>query len=75
MCRFAASSSLRADTIWKADVVVFDPDRVEDKATFEKAHQYAVGVQEVVVNGRALVIDGVLTNERSGRILYGPAKQ
>jgi len=59
----------------KADVVVFDPERVEDKATFEKPHQYATGFQDVVVNGKALIADGVLTNERSGRILYGPAKQ
>lgn len=59
----------------KADVVVFDPDRVEDKATFEKPHQFAVGVQDVVVNGKALIADGNLTNQRSGRILYGPAKQ
>jgi N-acyl-D-amino-acid deacylase len=59
----------------KADVVVFDPARVEDKATFEKPHQYAVGVQDVVVNGKPLIAQGVLAKERSGRILYGPAKQ
>jgi N-acyl-D-aspartate/D-glutamate deacylase len=59
----------------KADVVVFDPARVEDKATFEKPHQYAVGVQDVLVNGKPLIAHGVLAKERSGRILYGPAKQ
>src|SRR5215831_10464798 len=59
----------------KADVVVFDPERVEDKATFEKPHQYAVGFKHVVVNGTPLIADGELMKERTGRILYGPAKQ
>lgn len=59
----------------KADLVVFDPETVADKATFEKPHQYAAGVKHVLVNGRPLIADGELTNERSGRILYGPAKQ
>jgi N-acyl-D-amino-acid deacylase len=59
----------------KADVVVFDPAQVEDKATFEKPHQYAAGFKYVLVNGKALIADGDLTKERSGRILYGPARQ
>lgn len=59
----------------KADVVVFDPAKVEDKATFEKPHQYAVGFKYVVINGKVLIADGELTKERSGRILYGPAKE
>ena len=59
----------------KADLVVFDPAQVEDKATFEKPHQYAAGFKDVVVNGNRLIANGVLTNERSGRILYGPAKE
>ena len=59
----------------KADVVVFDAAKVEDKATFERPHQYAVGFKDVVINGKAIIADGELTKERSGRILYGPAKQ
>jgi hypothetical protein len=48
---------------------------VEDRATFEKPHQYAVGFKDVVINGKVLISDGELTRERSGRILYGPAKE
>ena len=59
----------------KADLVVFDPAQVEDKATFEKPHQYADGFDDVLVNGKVLIANDVLTNERSGRILYGPAKE
>jgi N-acyl-D-aspartate/D-glutamate deacylase len=59
----------------KADVVVFDAARVEDRATFEKPHQYAVGFKDVVINGKVLIADGELTKERAGRILYGPAKE
>jgi N-acyl-D-aspartate/D-glutamate deacylase len=59
----------------KADLVIFDPATVADKAEFDKPHQYAVGVRDVFVNGRAIIANGVLTKERPGRVLYGPAKQ
>jgi dihydroorotase/N-acyl-D-amino-acid deacylase len=59
----------------KADLAIFDPATVADRATFEKPHQYAVGVKYVVVNGKIVIDDGKLTSERPGRILYGPAKQ
>ena len=59
----------------KADIAVFDPATVADKATFERPHQYAVGVKYVLVNGKVVIDDGKLTAERPGRILYGPAKQ
>jgi dihydroorotase/N-acyl-D-amino-acid deacylase len=59
----------------KADVVVFDPATVADKADFAKPHQYAVGFRHVVVNGKPVIADGELTKERPGRVLYGPAKQ
>ena len=41
----------------KADIVVFDPARVRDMATFEKPHQYAEGFSSVIVNGQ-VVFDG-----------------
>ena len=57
-----------------ADVVIFDPKTIADKATFEKPHQYAVGMQHVFVNGVQLLKDGEHTNARSGRALWGPGK-
>ena len=59
----------------KADVVVFDPATVRDKAEFATPHQYAAGFRHVVVNGRPVVAEGKMTAERPGRILYGPAKK
>jgi len=53
----------------KADIVVFDPARVRDMATFEKPHQYAEGVSSVIVNGQ-LVFDGkAMTKARPGRVV------
>ena len=57
----------------KADIVVFDPDRVADKATYDKPHQYSVGFRDVLVNGRLVLRSGEVTAERPGRVLYGPA--
>jgi dihydroorotase/N-acyl-D-amino-acid deacylase len=53
----------------KADVVVFNPATVKDMATFEKPHQYAVGVSAVVVNGQVTLESGKMTDARSGRAL------
>ncbi len=52
-----------------ADLVVFDPARVEDKATYAKPHQYAQGFDYVLVNGKVEVVDGKLTADRGGRAL------
>lgn len=57
----------------KADIAVFDPARVADKATFLQPHQYAQGFPWVLVNGKPVVANGAVTKERPGRILYGPA--
>jgi dihydroorotase/N-acyl-D-amino-acid deacylase len=56
----------------KADLVVFDPDTVRDRATFEEPHAYAEGFTQVVVNGFLVVDDGRLTGVRPGRVLLGP---
>ena len=53
----------------KADVVVVDPDKVIDKATFEKPYQYSEGFRDVLVNGKFALRDGRVTAERAGRVL------
>jgi N-acyl-D-amino-acid deacylase len=55
-----------------ADVVVFDPATIADRATYEKPHQYAVGVRDVFVNGVAVLRDGEHTGAKPGRALRGP---
>jgi N-acyl-D-amino-acid deacylase len=57
-----------------ADVVVFDPKTIADKSTFEKPHQYAVGVKHVFVNGVQVLKDGEHTGAKPGRALWGPGK-
>src|SRR5881398_2870677 len=57
-----------------ADVVVFDPATITDRATFEKPHQYAVGVKHVFVNGVQVLKDGEHTGAKPGRALWGPGK-
>src|SRR5437764_12663703 len=57
-----------------ADVVVFDPATISDRATFEKPHQYAVGVKHVFVNGVQVLKDGEHTGAKPGRALWGPGK-
>jgi N-acyl-D-amino-acid deacylase len=52
-----------------ADVLVFDPARVRDTATFADPHAYAEGMDVVLVNGRPAILDGELLAERHGRIL------
>ena len=52
-----------------ADLVVFDPARVRDKATYDQPHQLAEGIETVVVNGAVAVRDGRLTGVRAGAFL------
>jgi N-acyl-D-amino-acid deacylase len=57
-----------------ADVVVFDPATIADRATYEKPHQYAVGVKHIFVNGVQVLKDGEHTGAKPGRALWGPGK-
>ena len=54
-----------------ADAVVFDPATIADRATYERPHQYAVGVRHVVVNGTPALRDGEITPARAGRVVRG----
>lgn len=55
-----------------ADVVVFNPDSIADRATYEKPHQYAVGVEHVFVNGVAVLEKRMHTRATPGRVIRGP---
>ena len=56
--------------LW-ADVVVFDPDQIADKATFENPNQLSVGMRFVLVNGVPVIADGQPTNALPGKVLRG----
>lgn len=58
-----------------ADIVVFDPAKIKDHATFDKPHQYATGVQHVFVNGVQVLRDGEHTGAKPGQVVRGPGYQ
>ena len=55
-----------------ADIVIFDPSKIKDNATFEKPHQYAEGMIHVFVNGVQVLKDGEHTGAKPGRFVKGP---
>jgi dihydroorotase/N-acyl-D-amino-acid deacylase len=59
---------------WFADLVVFDPATVQDRATFEEPHQYPEGIPWVVVNGWIAVENGTYRDLRSGQVLRRPPR-
>ena len=76
-------TSLPADTLrlrdrgrlaegYFADVVVFDPETIADRATYQQPHQYAVGVRDVLVNGVPVIAGGEHTGATPGRVVRGP---
>ena len=76
-------TSLPADTLkierrgrlqpgYYADVVVFDPARIRDQATYAKPHQYSTGVRHVLVNGTPVLKNGRHTGATPGRAVRGP---
>ncbi len=58
-----------------ADIIVFDPARVEDHATFENPHQYATGMIHVWVNGKQVLKDGEHNNATPGKFVKGPGAE
>ena len=68
----------KGEVMWRAlaatdaDIVVFDPETVEDHATFEDPMQLATGVRDVFVNGTAVLRDGEHTGAMPGRVVRGP---
>lgn len=58
-----------------ADLVVFDPATIADKATYTDPEQYPVGIDYVLVNGKVVVDHGVHSGEMAGKLLYGPGKK
>jgi dihydroorotase/N-acyl-D-amino-acid deacylase len=55
----------------KADIIVFDPDKIRDVATFEEPHKFSEGVFDVIVNGVPVMTEGTITNTLPGRVLRG----
>ncbi|QDV33130.1 N-acyl-D-amino-acid deacylase family protein [Tautonia plasticadhaerens] len=55
-----------------ADVVVFDPETIADRATYEDPHRLSVGIEHVFVNGEAVVREGAHTGAKPGRVVRGP---
>ncbi|MEE8200074.1 MAG: cyclase family protein, partial [Candidatus Acidoferrales bacterium] len=58
-----------------ADIVIFDPERIADRATFEEPEQYSVGIDSVIVNGQLVLDQGPMTGALPGRVLRGPGWQ
>ena len=55
-----------------ADIAIFDPATISDRATFADPHQYATGVQHVIVNGVPVLLDGEHTGATPGRFVRKP---
>jgi dihydroorotase/N-acyl-D-amino-acid deacylase len=60
---------------WYADVMVFDPNTIIDRATYERPHQLSVGMRYVLVNGVPVVDEGRATGAKPGRVVRGPGYQ
>jgi N-acyl-D-amino-acid deacylase len=73
----AANLSLKERGLLKkgyfADVVVFDPEKIQDHSTYVKPHRLATGVNDVIVNGQLALSDGIATGAHSGKFVRGRA--
>lgn len=66
-----ADRGVLKDGMW-ADVVIFDPAKVRDLATYANPQQLSVGMDYVLVNGVPVIADGKMTGELPGKVIYGP---
>jgi dihydroorotase/N-acyl-D-amino-acid deacylase len=55
-----------------ADIVVFDPETIRDRATFEKPNQLSEGMEFVLVNGVPVIDQGKMTGAKPGKVVRGP---
>lgn len=58
-----------------ADIVVFDPERIIDRATFDNSKQFPEGIDYVLVNGVKVIEKGEHTGATPGHVVYGPGKK
>jgi dihydroorotase/N-acyl-D-amino-acid deacylase len=58
----------------KADVIVFDPQKVQDLSTYEDPHHFSIGVSHVIVNGQPVLSGGAMTGKLPGRVLRREAR-
>jgi len=58
---------------WRADIAVFDPVTVADRATFASPREYPAGIEHVIVNGEIVLSRGEHTGARPGSVLYAAA--
>lgn len=68
------SRGMIKEGLW-ADVVIFDYDKIQDRATYEKPLLYPAGIEYVLVNGQVVVEKGKHTGAKPGKVIYGPGRQ
>ena len=69
-----ASRGMIKEGNW-ADVVIFDYDKIQDNATYEKPMLVPTGIDYVLVNGQVVMENGKHTGAKPGRIIYGAGRQ
>ena len=69
-----ASRGLIKEGLW-ADVVIFDYDKIQDRATYDQPLLSPVGIDYVLVNGQVVIEQGKHTGARPGKVIYGPGQR
>jgi len=57
-----------------ADIIVFDPNTLQDRATYTDPHQFSTGISHVIINGVSVIKNASLTGKRPGKVLWGPSR-